>query len=89
MTHVIRLGPRLDQARLREVIEQAVPRPFQQHQVLWELDRHPRAAHRRGRARLTADQRSHRRAARRRGRGHRGTCLPVLRPDGAAEPPAR
>ena len=27
--------------RLREVIEQAIPQPFQHHQVLWELDRDP------------------------------------------------
>jgi hypothetical protein len=42
MAHVASLGPGLDQARLREVIEQSVPQPFQQHQVLWELDRNPR-----------------------------------------------
>ena len=42
IAHVSRLDPRLDQARLREVIGQAVPQPFQQHQVLWELDRNPR-----------------------------------------------
>ena len=41
IAHVSRLGPRLDQARLREVIGQAVPQPFQQHQVLWDLDRNP------------------------------------------------
>jgi hypothetical protein len=42
MMHVRSLGPGPDQVRLREVIEQAVPQPFQQHQVLWELDRNPR-----------------------------------------------
>jgi hypothetical protein len=41
MAHVAALTPGLDQARLREVIEQAVPQPFQQHQVLWELGRDP------------------------------------------------
>jgi len=39
MAHVSRLGPGLDQPRLREIIEQAIPQAFQQHQVLWELDR--------------------------------------------------
>ena len=71
------------------MIQQVIPRPFQKHQVLWELDRHPGAAHRRGRTRLTAGQRSHPRAAGRRGSWHRGAGLPVLRPGGAAEPPAR
>lgn len=41
MAHVSRLGPGLDQARVREVIQQAIRQPFQHHQVLWELDRHP------------------------------------------------
>jgi hypothetical protein len=41
MAHVSVLSAGLDQARLREVIEHAVPQPFQQHQVLWELDRNP------------------------------------------------
>ena len=41
IAHVSGLSPGLDQARLREVIEHAVPQPFQQHQVLWELDRNP------------------------------------------------
>jgi hypothetical protein len=41
MAHVSRLSPGLDQARLREVIEHAVPQPSRQHQVLWELDRDP------------------------------------------------
>ena len=39
--HVSRLGPGLDQPRLLEVIAEAIPRPFQRHQVLWELDRCP------------------------------------------------
>ena len=41
MAHVSRLDPGLDQARMREVIQQAIPQPFQHHQVLWELDQHP------------------------------------------------
>lgn len=41
MTHVSNLRPGLDQLRQREVIQQVIPRPFQQHQVLWELDRNP------------------------------------------------
>lgn len=41
MAHVSRLDPGLDQARVREVIQQAIPQPFQHHQVLWELDQHP------------------------------------------------
>lgn len=39
--HVSRLGPGLDHLRLAEVIREAIPRPFQRHQVLWELDRRP------------------------------------------------
>jgi len=39
--HVSRLGPGLDHPRLAEVIREAIPRPFQRHQVLWELDRCP------------------------------------------------
>jgi hypothetical protein len=39
--HVNRLGPGLDHPRLLEVIAEAIPRPFQRHQVLWELDRCP------------------------------------------------
>lgn len=39
--HVSRLGPGLDHARLLEVIAEAVPRPIQRHQVLWELDQRP------------------------------------------------
>ena len=35
--HVNRLGPGLDHPRLVEVIREAIPRPFQRHQVLWEL----------------------------------------------------
>ena len=41
MAHVSHLDPGLDQARVREVIQQAIPQPFQHHQVLWELDQHP------------------------------------------------
>jgi hypothetical protein len=39
--HVARLGPGLGHPRLLEVIAEAIPRPFQRHQVLWELDRCP------------------------------------------------
>jgi hypothetical protein len=39
--HVSRLGPGLDHPRLLEVIAEAIPRPFQRHQVLWELERCP------------------------------------------------
>jgi hypothetical protein len=39
--HVSRLGPGLDHARLAEVVREAIPQPFQRHQVLWELDRCP------------------------------------------------
>ena len=39
--HVSRLGPGLDHPKLLEVIAEAIPRPFQRHQVLWELDRRP------------------------------------------------
>jgi hypothetical protein len=38
---ISRLGPGLDQPRLREVIQEAIPQPFQHHQVLWELDQRP------------------------------------------------
>jgi hypothetical protein len=41
MAQVNRLDPGLDQPRLRQVIQQAIPQPFQHHQVLWELDQHP------------------------------------------------
>ncbi len=39
--HVSRLDPGLDHLRLAEVIRQAIPRPSQRHQVLWELDQRP------------------------------------------------
>ena len=39
--HVGRLGPGLDHPRLLEVIAEAIPRPFQLHQVLRELDQYP------------------------------------------------
>ena len=39
--HVSRLDPGLDHLRLAEVIREAIPRPFQRHQVLWELDQRP------------------------------------------------
>ena len=39
--HVSRLDPGLDHLRLAQVIGEAIPRPFQQHQVLWELDQRP------------------------------------------------
>jgi hypothetical protein len=39
--HVGRLGPGLDHSRLLEVIADAIPRPFQLHQVLRELDQCP------------------------------------------------
>ncbi len=39
--HVSRLDPGLDHMRLAQVIGEAIPRPFQQHQVLWELDQRP------------------------------------------------
>ena len=38
MAHVSNLRPGLGQLRQREVIQQVIPQPFQQHQVLWELD---------------------------------------------------
>ena len=41
MAHVSNLRPGLGQLRQREVIQQVIPQPFQQHQVLWELDRNP------------------------------------------------
>ncbi len=79
--HVSRLGPGLDHRRLLEVIQEAIPQPFQHHQVLWELDQRPGL--------LTARQRPHSGAAGRRCRQRRGPGLPVLRPDGPVEPPAR
>jgi hypothetical protein len=39
--HVSRRGPGLGHVRLAEVIREAIPRPFQHHQVLWELDQRP------------------------------------------------
>ena len=87
--HVARLGPGLDHPRLLEVIAAAIPRPFQRHQVLRELDQCPglltgQGAH--GSPRVNALIQALLAA----GRGRRrGPGLPVLRPDGAAEPPAR
>lgn len=40
-SHVSRLGTGLDRPRLAEVIRDAIPQPFQHHQVLWELDQRP------------------------------------------------
>jgi hypothetical protein len=39
--HVSRLGTGLDRLRLAEVIQDAIPQPFQHHQVLWELGQRP------------------------------------------------
>ena len=39
--HVSRLDPGLDHLRLAQVIAEAIPRPSQRHQVLWELDQRP------------------------------------------------
>ncbi len=39
--HASRLEPGLDHLRLLEVIREAIPQPFQHHQVLWELDQRP------------------------------------------------
>ncbi len=88
MARVSRLDPGLDQARVREVIQQAIPQPFQHHQVLWELDQHPglltgQGAH--GSPRVNALIWGLLAA----GRRHRGASMPVLRPDGAVESPAR
>ena len=88
--HVSRLGPGLDQPRLLEVIRDAIPRPFQRHQVLRELDRRPGLLTGDGAHGSPRGQRPHPGAAGRR-RGRRGgPCLPVVRTDGAAEqPPGR
>ncbi len=40
-SHITHLDPGLDHSVLAEVIRQAVPQPFQRHQVLWELDEYP------------------------------------------------
>ena len=89
MAHVSVPSAGPDQARLREVIEQAVPQPVPAASGALGTGPQPRAAHRRWRGRLAADQRSHPRAAGRRCRRRRGAGLPGLRPDGAAEPPVR
>ena len=39
--HVARVDPGLDHPRIARVIREAIPRPSQRHQVLWELDRRP------------------------------------------------
>lgn len=39
--HITTLDPGLDHPILLEVIQQAVPQPFQRHRVLWELDECP------------------------------------------------
>lgn len=39
--HITRLEPGLDTPTVFAIIEKAIPRPFQRHQVIWELDANP------------------------------------------------